>query len=95
MKIFLAIGLVVIVAVIATAVASLAQGMVDLNTAGSSQLEKLYRVSPKIALKIIAEREKNGPYASLEDVAVRIKEVGPKTIAKWEGMAVVIPPGAE
>jgi competence protein ComEA len=94
MKMLLAVGLIMIVAVIATAVTSLAQGLVDLNTAGSSQLEKLYRVSPKIASKIIMEREKSGPYASLEDVAVRIKEIGPKMIAKWEGMAVVIHPAA-
>ena len=77
------------------AVSLLAQGMVDLNSAGSSELEKLNRVGPKIAAKIIIEREKNGPFVSLDDVGARIKEIGPKTIAKWEGMVVVIPSAAE
>ncbi len=68
-----------------------AQGVVDLNSAGSSELEKLYRVGPKLAARIIAEREKNGLFSSLVDVANRIKGVGPKMIEKWEGMAVITP----
>ena len=68
-----------------------AQGMVDLNSTGSSELEKLYRVGPKLASKIIAEREKNGLFSSLDDVANRIKGIGPKMVAKWEGMAVIAP----
>ncbi len=95
MKKLLAVGLIMIVAVIATAVTSLSKELVDLNTADSSQLEKLYRVSPKLASKIIMERDRKGPFASLMDVADRMKEIGPKTIAKWEGMAIVIQPGAE
>jgi len=75
-------------------VSLLAQGMVDINSAGTSELEKLYRVGPKLAARIIAEREKNGPFASLGDVAVRVKGIGPKMIGRWEGMA-VIPPVAE
>lgn len=63
----------------------LAQGMVEINSAGASELEKLYRVGPQLAAKIIAEREKNGLYISLEDVIVRVKGVGPKMIAKWKG----------
>ena len=73
------------------AISLLAQGMVDLNSAGTLELEKLYRVGPKLAAKIIAERGKNGPFASLDDVAIRVKGIGPKTIAKWEGMAVISP----
>ncbi len=72
-----------------------AQGVVDLNSAGSSELEKLYRVGPKLASKIIAERENNGLFSSLDDVANRIKGIGPKMIEKWEGMAVVLPPAAD
>ena len=72
-----------------------AQGMVDLNSTGSSELEKLYRVGPKLASKIIAERENNGLFSSLDDVANRIKGIGPKMIEKWEGMAVVLPPAAD
>jgi competence protein ComEA len=75
-------------------VSLMAQGMVDLNSAGTAELEMLYRVGPKLAAKIIAEREKNGPFVSLGDVVVRVKGVGPKMIERWEGMA-VIPPVAE
>ena len=84
----------VIFLIMVMAVSLPAQGMVDLNSAGSLVLEKLYRVGPKLATRIIAEREKNGPFSSLGDVVVRVKGVGPKMIAKWEGMA-VIPPVAE
>lgn len=92
MKMIPVIGIVIVAIMLTTVLTAIAQELVDLNSAVPSQLEKLYRVSPKLAVKIIMEREKNGPFVSLEDVAVRIKEIGPKTIAKWDGMAVVIPP---
>lgn len=86
-------GLVIFIMMV-IAVSTLAQGMVDINSAGTVELEKLYRVGPKLAAMIIAERENNGIYISLEDLIVRVKGVGPKMVAKWEGMA-VIPPVAE
>lgn len=64
----------------------------DINTAGSLQLEKLYRVGPAVASRIIAEREENGPFLSLVDLANRVRGIGPRTIAHWEGMAVAIVP---
>ena len=64
---------------------------IDVNTAGTLELERLYRVNPRTARQIIAEREKNGPYLSLEDLSERIREIGPQTIARWEGLAVVTP----
>jgi len=68
-----------------------AEERIDVNTAGPLELERLYRVNPRIARRIIAEREKNGPYLSLEDLAERVREIGPQTIARWEGLAVVTP----
>jgi competence protein ComEA len=71
---------------------SLAAGEpIDVNTAGSPELEKLYRVNPRTARRIIAEREKNGSYISLEDLAERIREIGPQTITRWKGLAVASP----
>lgn len=64
----------------------------DINTACSLQLEKLYRVGPAVASRIIAEREENGPFLSLVDLANRVRGIGPKTISHWEGMAVAIVP---
>ncbi len=65
----------------------LAQVLIDINSASAIELDKLYRVGPKTAAKIIAERDANGPFASLSDVARRVKGIGPKTIARWEGVA--------
>jgi DNA uptake protein ComE-like DNA-binding protein len=64
---------------------------IDVNTAGPLELERLYRVNPRIAKRIIAEREENGPYLSLEDLAERVREIGPQTIARWAGLAVASP----
>lgn len=68
-----------------------AEERIDINTAGALELEKLYRINPRTAKRIIAERDKNGPYLSLEDLAERVREVGPQTIARWEGLAVASP----
>lgn len=87
MRKFIALGLVVFFTA-AIVAPLLAQEPIDLNTASSSQLQALNRIGPKTAAKIIAEREANGPFSSLQDVANRIKGIGPKTIAKWEGKAI-------
>ncbi|MDP8236465.1 MAG: helix-hairpin-helix domain-containing protein [Candidatus Erginobacter occultus] len=65
--------------------------VVDVNSAGPLELERLYRVTPRIARQIVAEREKNGHYLSLEDLAGRIREIGPQTIDRWEGLAIALP----
>jgi len=72
----------------------LAQEKIDINTASASQLQALNRVGPKTSAKIIAEREANGPFSSLSDVARRVKGIGSKTIAKWDN-AECVPPAAE
>ena len=87
MRKFIALGLVVFFTA-AIVAPLLAQEAVDVNTASAIQLQALYRVGPKTAAKIIAERDANGPFSSLQDLASRIKGIGPKTIAKWEGKAV-------
>lgn len=87
MRKFIALGLVVFFAA-AIVVPLLAQEPVDLNTASAIQLQALYRVGPKTSAKIIAEREANGPFSSLSDLASRVKGIGAKTIAKWAGKAV-------
>lgn len=66
---------------------SRAQGMIDLNTDSSTELEKLPGVGSEVAANIIAEREANGPYYSLNDLNRRLN-ISPETIAKWEGMVV-------
>ena len=68
-----------------------AEDKINVNTANAAQLQQLYRVGPKTAAKIIAEREANGPYSSLDNVASRIKGLGTVTISKWDN-AECLPP---
>lgn len=72
----------------------LAQQKIDLNSASGSQLQELYRVGPKTSAKILAEREANGPFSSISDVARRVKGIGPKTIARWDN-AECVPPSVK
>ena len=90
----LALGLVVAFCAVLAA-PLLAQDKIDINTASSFQLQQLYRVGPKTAAKIIAERDANGPFSSLSDVARRVRRIGPKTIMKWQDTAECVPPAAE
>lgn len=48
---------------------SLAQDAVDINTATQAELEALPGVGAKTATDIIRERDENGPFASVEDLA--------------------------
>ena len=87
MRTLIALGLAVVLSVLVVA-PLLAQEKIDLNTASATELEKLPGVGPKTAAKIVADREANGPFASIQAVVDRVKGIGPKTILKWEGMAV-------
>ncbi len=59
---------------------------ININTAGSAELQKLPRVGPKTAEKIIQYREENGPFLRKEDIK-KIKGIGPKT---FENMKEII-----
>lgn len=61
-------------------------GPVSLNTADANGLETLPGVGPVLAERIIADREANGPYASLEDLA-RVSGVGDAMVAGLEDLA--------
>lgn len=65
------------------AVGSGAAGMVDINRATAAELETLPGVGPATAQKIVDDREKNGPFATPEDL-MRVPGIGPK---KFESMA--------
>lgn len=61
-------------------VASAATG-IGINSATQAQLELLPGVGPALAQRIIADRERNGRYTSIEQLD-RVKGIGPKTIEK-------------
>lgn len=52
--------------------AAFGQNRVNINTAGSEELQTLDGVGPRVAMKFIAERQANGPYRSLEDLQRRV-----------------------
>ena len=55
----------------------------NVNTANPDLLTSIKGVGEKTAAKIVAERAKNGDFASLEDVAARVKGVGVKTVERF------------
>lgn len=65
-----------------------AGGPVDINSADTMALETLPGVGPATAAKIIAEREANGPFVSIEDVG-RVSGIGPKKLEQLAGTACV------
>jgi competence ComEA-like helix-hairpin-helix protein len=50
----------------------------NLNTASEQQLQRLPRIGPKMAERIVAYREEHGPFARPSHV-VRVRGIGPKT----------------
>ncbi|MBV7412146.1 helix-hairpin-helix domain-containing protein [Dermabacteraceae bacterium TAE3-ERU27] len=56
-------------------------GPVDLNSAGEQQLTALPGIGPALAKRIVADREKNGPFRSVASLT-RVKGIGKKLAAK-------------
>ncbi|KXT78399.1 helix-hairpin-helix domain-containing protein [Streptococcus sp. DD13] len=56
---------------------------VNINTATAEELQTLTGVGQKKASDIIAYREENGPFQSIEDLS-KVSGIGQKTIEKWK-----------
>jgi competence protein ComEA len=54
-------------------------GLVNINTADATKLDSLPGVGPSTAAKIIADRERSGPFASPDDLG-RVSGIGPKRL---------------
>lgn len=67
---FLTDGEQIVVPAVGEVVASTGEGggLVNLNTADAAALDTLPRIGPALAERILAWREKNGPFASVEDL---------------------------
>ena len=63
------------------AFAGFAMAVVDLNSATAEELQALKGVGPAKAKAIIDDREKNGPFKSVDDLD-RVKGFGMKTVEK-------------
>lgn len=59
-------------------------GLIDLNTATAAELERLPRIGPAMAERIIAGR----PYARIEDI-LRVRGIGPATFQQIKGLITV------
>jgi len=54
---------------------------VDLNTADSAALESIPGIGKSLSQRIVAFREKNGPFATVDDL-LKVQGVGEKSIQK-------------
>jgi competence ComEA-like helix-hairpin-helix protein len=54
---------------------------IDVNTCNRLELEHLPGIGPKLAERILASREEEGPFADERDL-MRVKGIGPKLLAK-------------
>lgn len=88
----------VTIAVILTAVlipvgaaADTAAEKININTAGSAELQQLPRVGPKVAQRILDYREQNGKFNRIEDL-MKVRGIGEKT---FEGLKDLITVGSD
>ncbi len=56
---------------------------IDIDTASESQIERLPRVGPQLARRIVEERTAHGPFGSLEGLR-RVPGIGPATLKGFE-----------
>jgi len=61
------------------------QEPINLDTATPSQLERLPRIGPTLARRIVNDRKANGPFGSLEGFQ-RVKGVGPALARQLQGL---------
>lgn len=57
-------------------------GPVNINTAGVEELKTLNGIGDSLAQAIVDDRERNGPFASVDDL-VRVSGIGAKTLARF------------
>lgn len=61
------------------------------NQASAAELESVRGIGPSMSARIIAERQKNGPFKSPQDFARRIPGVGPKKLKAFQEAGLQIP----
>lgn len=61
---------------------------VNINTADAEELQRLYRVGPVMAQRIIDYRKANGKFKSIEEIQ-NVKGIGPKTFEYNEHLLTV------
>lgn len=67
-----------------------ARGRLDINRATADQLDGLKGIGPSKAQAIVDDREKNGPFRSVDDL-LRVKGIGQKLLASVKESVVALP----
>ena len=62
----------------------------DLNTATAEQLDTLRGIGPKTAQLIVQERQRGGPFDSLEDLSDRVRGLGPKRVQTLQAAGLTV-----
>jgi competence protein ComEA len=65
--------------------------LVDINTASAADLEKLPGVGPALSKRIIEYREKNGPFATVDDL-LKVQGIGEKSLARFRDLVTASKP---
>lgn len=66
------------------------EGKININFATAQELDELPGIGEAKAGTIVADREKNGPFRSVDDL-LRVKGIGPKLLEKMKPSIVVAP----
>jgi competence protein ComEA len=73
-------------------------GPLDLNAASADALERLPRIGPALARRIVDDRAANGPFRSVDELE-RVRGIGPATLDALRPLVVAGPslalPGSE
>ncbi|HHU50633.1 MAG TPA: ComEA family DNA-binding protein [Firmicutes bacterium] len=64
------------------------QGRIDPNTASSAELQSIPGIGPALAERIIADRQLNGRFQTVDDLA-RVKGIGAKTLDKIRAYLII------
>ena len=67
--------------------------VVDLNRAGVRELDALPGIGPVLAARIVAHRERHGPFRRPEEL-LAVRGIGPRLYARLAGSVRVGPPAA-
>lgn len=84
------------VALVAAAVSAIAVSpgswaAINPNSASAAELETIRGIGPSMSSRIVAERQKNGPFKSPQDFARRVAGVGPKKLKAFQEAGLQIP----